>query len=108
MAGTQVAGTQVEGVQADLEHHITIRKKGYQDHVISRIVFPDVDNKLPLVQLVDDTRSTAAYLAEMSIRTIPRESQIFVNSGIASDSDGALMSPTKSRPAIPASRPDST
>ena len=70
----------VDGISAFIEHHITIRKEGFDDQVITRVIFPDIENPIGPVLL---GRSAAIKggerLTELLVETIPRQAMIYIN-----------------------------
>jgi len=69
----------VEGVAANVEHHLTVRKSGYLDHVITQVPYPNEEIKLPTAQLVPEDRELARYFTEFRLEPSPRDIQLYLN-----------------------------
>jgi serine/threonine protein kinase len=56
-------------VFADIEYHVTLRKEGFQDHVLLKHILPEVENSEPTPRLVSNDRKTADRFTEVSLNT---------------------------------------
>ncbi len=69
----------LEGVTANLEHHITLRRSGYLDHVITHLAYANEEIKLPSANLVPEDRDLARHFVEIRVNALPKDAQIFLN-----------------------------
>lgn len=56
-------------VYSGVEQHITLRKAGYQDHVLIKYIFPELENSEPAAPLVSNERKTAERFSEFHVGT---------------------------------------
>ncbi len=59
----------MDKVLANQEHHITLRKEGFHDHVLIQHVYPNINNKLPAQRLVSKDRKAAERVTELHFET---------------------------------------
>ncbi len=68
----------IEKVAANVPQQITLKKDGFLPIYMSRVVFQDVDNKLPEIGLVAADSEGAKRFMDVEIETIPRTATIYL------------------------------